>query len=112
MRRGDSVHRQFSRDPCERVLVREPLRLQFPVAAPHELLGGLREITQHVLDYSRGLARAESAAACEMIDEVQMYRTSARHGLRMAYPPLGGNLSEPMAGAGAVHLDLIDHLAR
>lgn len=91
MRRGDSVRRQFSRDPCERALVREPLRLQFPVAAPHELLGGLREITQHVFDYSRGLSRTESAAACQMIDEFQMDPTSASHGLRMAHPPLRGN---------------------
>src|SRR6267143_1066334 len=71
--------RELSRKARENLAVRQPLALQSPMAAAHELLGPLVEKRQHLVDQPRRLAAAQPRRANQIGYEV-LELARLRHG--------------------------------
>src|SRR5690348_15712039 len=87
LRRCHPPRRQFGRDPGERLVVLEPLRLQLPVTPPHETLRGLGEVAKYLRDNPRCLAPAERTGADEVLDQFRVNPSGAPHRQQHAARP-------------------------
>jgi hypothetical protein len=97
-RGGHPPRRQFRRDPHERLIVGEALRLELTVAPADELLRGLREVPEHLRDYPRRLTWAERAGTSQVRDEVVVHLSGARHLSSVAQQPKRMQESCPKSG--------------